>query len=497
MWDPPTEVHTIALDNLEGRTNFRIEFVTPASRSSIYLYQPAIGSESAILFHLSSLYGIPMIISIALLFIGFGLSLLSLAFHSFAQRGRRLLYPGLLSLASGTWQFAENALTVYLTQMPAVMYILAFAGMMLLTLPLIRLTIVATGRDDSILLRFLLHGLQIMVTTAFALQLAGIVQFSQSSRLFSIALPAIIITLTAFTFRAYHETHDRVVLRYAVSVLFLSVGSILELLNYFVRVLPLVSGTFQVFMLAFIVASALSAVRFTQRVYFESLQKLELDRDVQMLEQSIDAQKQRNKMLLQHEQELRRMRHDLRHHFVFLNSLVKEGRYDDLAEYLTGFETSVVALERPPRTFCDNTITNALVSHYADIADDKGYRFKALLNVPADMPHLTDGDLCVALGNLLENASESCARIKKTDPDAVPEIDLKARKQGPLLFITLDNSIGSAPKKTEGGRYATSKREGSHGIGLHSIQVIAQKYDGEASFTVSDGMFHSSLYLEM
>lgn len=497
MLDPPTEVHSISLDGLMGKTNFRIVAETPAVRSSIYLYQPIIGSEFSILFHLSSLYGISMVLSIAFLFLGAGLSLLSLAFRSFDLRGRRVLYPGLLALAGGTWQFAENALTVYLTQSPSVMYVLAFTGMMVVPLPLIRLTMISADGANSRFLNIMLHGLQAAILLALVLQFLGVVQLCQSSAFFSVALPAVIIALTVYTYRALFRTRDRSMARYAVAITLLAIGSFLELINYQIHIFPMVSWIFQIFLLGFIAITAVAAAAFAKRVYRESLEKLKLESDVQMLEQSIDSQKQRNEMLLQHEQELRRLRHDLRHHYVYVNELAQEGRYDELSAYVAEMGETSASLIKTPRTFCENVIANSLVSHYADIADERGYRFTALLDLPAEMPNLSDSDLCVVIGNLLENAVESCARLKESDPSSTPEIDLKARTQGPRLFITLDNSLSSAPKRTARG-FATSKKDSSsHGIGLQSIQAIAQKHDGEASFTADAGMFHSSLYLTM
>lgn len=495
MCDPPTEVRTVSLDGITGETTFTVDFVTPASRSSLYLYRPAVGSESAILHELCRSYGIPFFFSVCFLFLGAGLTLLSQAFRSYSLRGRRLLYPGLAALASGLWQFSENALTVYLSQTPTVLYVLAFAGMFLLTVPIIKLTMISLDRTSSPLLLGLLTCLRIAIPVAFALQLAGVVQLCQSSLLFSVALPAIIVTLAAYSAHTYRQTRDEHVLRYTIAISLIAAGAVLELLNYYLRIITMVSLVFQVFLLAFVVVTAVEAVGFFKRVYRESLQKLELDRDIQMLEQSIDAQKQRNEMLLSHEREVRRLRHDLRHHYVYLSTLVQEGRYDELEDYVNGLGDSAAALEQAPRTYCENLLANALVSHYADLAYQRGYAFNALLDIPADMPHLSDADLCVVLGNLLENALEACARIPQDSPTK-PVIDFKARTQGALLFITLDNSLGAAPKRSERG-FETSKSSGSHGIGLQSIQAIAQKYDGEATFSAEDNMFHSSLYLTM
>ncbi len=488
--DPPSEAASYSLGGLSGTVQVRVEFTTPVSRSSLYLYPPLVGPGPDVLRSLVGQYGPALAASVVFFVIGLALSVFSLSFCRFELRGRRFRYPGMIALLSSVWQMSENTLVVYLLQRPSLLYLLAFAGMFLFTIPLVKLTMIAVDRRSSPLLRTLLAVLEASVVVAFALQLAGVVQLSQSSRFFTVLLPVVIWVLTAYSYYVGIRGKSKGALHYALAVSLLAVGSALEAVNYYVRVIGLVSGVFQAFMLAFVVAAAVLGMAVARRVYAESLRKVELDRDVQLLERSIEAQKEHNRLLLEHERDLSKLRHDMRHHYVLIRDMADGGRYDELSAYLDRLD--VKPLTSPVRTYCENVVANAMVAYYAGFAEERGYRFDAKLDIPATMPHLSDGDLCVVIGNLLENAMEACAKVEGDTPQVV----FRARRQGPLLFMTLDNSLGSEPRRGANG-FVTSKRGGSHGIGLRSIQAIAEEHSGEAVFGVEDGMFRSSLFLEI
>ena len=46
-----------------------------------------------------------------------------------------------------------------------------------------------------------------------------------------------------------------------------------------------------------------------------------------------------------------------------------------------------------------------------------------------------------------------------------------------------------------GGRYLSSKAPGRFGIGLETVQEVAQRYGGQAEFTVENGEFRASVLL--
>ena len=109
-----------------------------------------------------------------------------------------------------------------------------------------------------------------------------------------------------------------------------------------------------------------------------------------------------------------------------------------------------------------------------------------------------DNDLCLVFGNLIENAIEACRRMDTLDSsDETPSrfIRLHAHVHYKTLIITMDNSF-DGHVTIQNGKYRSSKRD-DYGIGLSSIRSVAGKYDGNVAFEAADGIFQSSVYLQI
>ena len=109
-----------------------------------------------------------------------------------------------------------------------------------------------------------------------------------------------------------------------------------------------------------------------------------------------------------------------------------------------------------------------------------------------------DNDLCLVFGNLIENAIEACRRMDTSDSlneKSSHFIRLHAHVHYKTLIITMDNSF-DGHVSIQNGKYRSSKRD-DYGIGLSSIRSVAGKYDGDVAFEAADGVFQSSVYLQI
>lgn len=140
---------------------------------------------------------------------------------------------------------------------------------------------------------------------------------------------------------------------------------------------------------------------------------------------------------------------------------------------------------------CDNEVVNAVAYYYYDLAKKQGIQDISIqLSIPADTGQILASDLCVVVGNLLENAITACAHV----PPGQARIQMRSRQRFDILALTLDNSY-AAVEPAEGGLFRSTKPGG--GTGLTSIRSIAEKYQGGAEFTVKDGLFCSSIYMRL
>lgn len=185
-------------------------------------------------------------------------------------------------------------------------------------------------------------------------------------------------------------------------------------------------------------------------------------------------------------EETRRLRHDMRHHLRILNTLYQEGSTAQIGEYLAGLMPSVSF--REPVTYTDNYALDAVLSHYETAAVKAGIETDLNISVPARAA-LPGDELCVVVGNLMENALEACQRQE----GGRRFIHLKCSQDDRCLAIMLDNSFNGQVEYS-GGYFRSSKRMGM-GIGVESVRSIVKKYGGMAQFEPGEQVFSVSVVI--
>lgn len=83
-------------------------------------------------------------------------------------------------------------------------------------------------------------------------------------------------------------------------------------------------------------------------------------------------------------------------------------------------------------------------------------------------------DICLILGNLLENAVEAA---QKADGKRYIKIKMKYDKNNLLLFV-VNNYKGKLIKARDNRLKSTKTDAGNHGVGLSSVYRAAAKYHG-------------------
>lgn len=182
-------------------------------------------------------------------------------------------------------------------------------------------------------------------------------------------------------------------------------------------------------------------------------------------------------------------RHDLRHQLTVIRSYSEDGDTAKLADYLNTLIGSIP--DRPIAVYCENAAVNAIVSHYAALAEKSGIALSVKLSMPKHMERISDTSLCVVFGNLLENAIEACDRMSEGEKF----IHLNSRLQYSTLTISMDNSFDGNIRR-HNARLRSSKRT-DYGTGTTSITAVAEKHGGGASFDADGTVFKASVYVRV
>lgn len=229
-------------------------------------------------------------------------------------------------------------------------------------------------------------------------------------------------------------------------------------------------------------------------VSYVALKVLEISKRSTQLEdalkyagQSIAAQKKQFDSLSRHMFEIRKTKHDLRQHLAVVQSYLEKGDRTGLKDYIDLFKNDLPP--DIPEFYCRNDVVNAVICYYAAAAREAHINFDAKADYP-DPCSVSETDITVLLGNILENAVEACRRQPK-HPNFI-KLRIKPHGSSELLILT-DNSC-TIPVKFQNGIPLSSKREGL-GIGISSIQDIVHRYQGTVQFSHDKDIFYTSVLI--
>ena len=101
---------------------------------------------------------------------------------------------------------------------------------------------------------------------------------------------------------------------------------------------------------------------------------------------------------------------------------------------------------------------------------------------------ISDVELSIIIGNLLDNAIEACRKVKDER-----FIRIYIAIKGNMLYFSMLNSAGEKKKKT--GSLFTTHKDGVHGFGLRRAEAIIEEHGGWVKYNSEDGAFTSEFLL--
>lgn len=214
-------------------------------------------------------------------------------------------------------------------------------------------------------------------------------------------------------------------------------------------------------------------------MYMKLADELQLKRCNSVYQQQLELcerhQNERELSMLQ----LRDVRHNMRNSLISILAYAEDKDYDKMVAFVEetmeegGLNSSIVSKT-------GNIVIDSLVNYWFTVAEGKGITFKMNFHIPMQMS-FRGADLCLILGNLLENAVEAAEK-------AVSEkrILLNLKYDRGNLFIFVENSYNGNLLRSKSGKLKTTKPDDTnHGIGLESVNRIVKKHNG--TVIIDDG----------
>ena len=186
---------------------------------------------------------------------------------------------------------------------------------------------------------------------------------------------------------------------------------------------------------------------------------------------------------------MRGWRHDYHNHIQSLKGYLSLNKVEQMKNYLNELETDLDSIDTLYHS--GNLQLDSILNAKLAIAEKGQIRIHCDASIPPQL-HVSDLDLCVILGNLLDNAIESCRKIKDPDERFIRVYIGILKKQ---LYILITNATSETVKQRT-DHYFTTKR-GDHGHGLKRVDQVVKKYDGYLNRQNEPGVFATEIVLPL
>lgn len=187
-------------------------------------------------------------------------------------------------------------------------------------------------------------------------------------------------------------------------------------------------------------------------------------------------------------QSVRSIRHDLKQHFQVALTMLHSGKINEAVDYMEKYNDTVLD-GISNKVFCDNDVVNYIINSKSKICSDR--HIKIYIYIANEIPEFSDLDLCVLLGNALDNA------IEGVSGDGNNEIYLELRNVDNFFMISVKNTIINSVLEYNPNLISTKNEKELHGLGILSMKEVVQKYNGSIEFYESDNKFCCDMLLDI
>ena len=164
----------------------------------------------------------------------------------------------------------------------------------------------------------------------------------------------------------------------------------------------------------------------------------------------------------------------MNNHNLVMWKLAEKGEYERLHKYIGKLRP----LEKDRhRQWTQNLILD-MILEYKLLALEKK---KILYEIKTDMIGeiaLADKELCILLGNLLDNAIEACEKLEEEKR----MVKIEVRKHHSMFMLIVENSCEAHAQVRKGIFRTTKKDDRMHGYGIHNVRKTVKNRGGQFQY---------------
>ena len=185
--------------------------------------------------------------------------------------------------------------------------------------------------------------------------------------------------------------------------------------------------------------------------------------------------------------QMRGWRHDFANHIQVMKSLASSSDIEAVARYLDELDADLRTVDAIIKT--GNKMADAILNSKLSLARSKNISIAADAHIAIELK-TSPLDLCIIIGNLMDNAIEACLAL----PEGMRVIRIYMEMKNTQLYMSFTNTAAPGKKRKSGGRFASTKGAG-RGFGLVRVDHIVERHNGYISRNSEDGAYTTEVLL--
>lgn len=218
------------------------------------------------------------------------------------------------------------------------------------------------------------------------------------------------------------------------------------------------------------------------------LREAEARKEQQMMRQQLEYKAEYYKDLSIKQKYSNKAMHDLKNQLFALKEALLNNEEEGIRKITRLCEDMLTS---QTFTFTGNEAVDALLTMKIQAMKEKEIKFTHIVYMSKDNT-IDMLDLCVLLGNLLDNAMEANEKVSLEERF----IHLNMVQKADYLSIQINNATDGNVKIENNQIITTKKQKELHGFGLQSVREITEKYNGNCTLCQEGHLFQAVLMLE-
>ncbi|MEK4436618.1 GHKL domain-containing protein [Paenibacillus sp. FSL K6-2862] len=221
-------------------------------------------------------------------------------------------------------------------------------------------------------------------------------------------------------------------------------------------------------------------------VFDNMVEKVQLANENAQLQRQMDYQDANYEKTVHSFKNVKGIIHDIHQQFLYIEECIKQNKHEAASDHIKLTLNKIEGVYQ--RVNSGNLVIDALVTNTISVGQANGIKIDARIQLHSQQVHIDRYDLCVVLGNMLDNAVEASKKVRQAE-DRYILIAIHSTASAIVIQVLNHAEQSLTHMKSE------KPNPEFHGIGLTNISRMCEKYGGHMTIEHHQRTFNNMVVL--